>query len=117
MAKREGAADLPTLHLTCMCPGSVLSGHQQRHTQSSAAGLCQHRSNGASTVKAACRVARRVFAGEAVTKENVASSLLRNSRVNLWGMGATLLGLQVGCGMSACISQQRSRCKCKVGHH
>eukprot|EP00891_Asterochloris_glomerata_P004421 jgi/Astpho2/4421/Aster-x1241 len=40
------------------------------------------------------KVARRVFAGEAVTKENVASSLLRNSRVNLWGMGATLLGLQ-----------------------
>ena len=36
-----------------------------------------------------------------MTKENVASSLLRNSRVNLWGMGATLLGLQVGCRMSA----------------
>ena len=49
-----------------------------------------------------------MFAGEAVTKENVASSLLRNSRVNLWGMGATLLGLQVGCKMSWC--------KCKVVH-
>lgn len=67
-----------------------------------------------STCKAAYRVARRVFAGEAVTKENVASSLLRNSRVNLWGMGATLLGLQVGYRMFACIPQHKSWCKCKV---
>ena len=43
----------------------------------------------------ACRLARQSFANGDVTRETVQGRLLRNNSLNLWGLGATLLGLQV----------------------
>lgn len=44
-----------------------------------------------------CRVARRVLLkGDDVPVRGLASSLLRNVGLNLWGLGATIVGLQVG---------------------
>ena len=41
------------------------------------------------------RTARKVLeAGQTVSKASVAGSLLAAVRLNLWGLGATLLGLQ-----------------------
>ena len=43
-----------------------------------------------------CRVARRVILNEGgVKKQNVIASLLRVTSLNLWGLGGTLIGLQV----------------------
>ena len=43
---------------------------------------------------------RRTFSilerGEAIATSKVVSSLLRNITINLWGLGATIIGLQVG---------------------
>ena len=42
------------------------------------------------------RTARRVLLkGEDVAARGVAASLLRNVSLNLWGLGATIVGLQV----------------------
>ena len=42
---------------------------------------------------------RRTFSilerGEAIATSKVVSSLLRNITINLWGLGATIIGLQV----------------------
>jgi hypothetical protein len=35
--------------------------------------------------------------GEDVAARGVAASLLRNVSLNLWGLGATIVGLQVHC--------------------
>ena len=35
--------------------------------------------------------------GEDVAARGVAASLLRNVSLNLWGLGATIVGLQVQC--------------------
>ena len=41
------------------------------------------------------RLARQSFSKGDVTRETVSARLLRNNSLNLWGLGATLLGLQV----------------------
>ena len=51
-----------------------------------------------------CSVARRVILNEgSVKKQNVIASLLRVTSLNLWGLGGTLVGLQV-CSVHACVS-------------
>lgn len=51
---------------------------------------------------------RRTFSilerGEAIATSKVVSSLLRNITINLWGLGATIIGLQVSvqCGTKCC---------------
>lgn len=41
-------------------------------------------------------LARKLSAGEAVSRQWLQGSLLSNSALNLWGIGATVIGLQVG---------------------
>ncbi|DBA80512.1 hypothetical protein WJX77_002029 [Trebouxia sp. C0004] len=44
------------------------------------------------------KLARQSFASGDVTRETVSGRLLRNNSLNLWGLGATLLGLQAVIG-------------------
>lgn len=44
------------------------------------------------------KLARQSFSKGDVTRETVSARLLRNNSLNLWGLGATLLGLQAVIG-------------------
>lgn len=48
-------------------------------------------------------LAKKVSSGQGVSRDWVVANLLRNSALNLWGIGLTIIGLQVRRGGGAAV--------------
>ena len=82
------------LLLTCWAHGIP---HANTVTAPADAALVLGMCMGGEAPRACGRTARKVLeGGQTVSKASVAGSLLAAVRLNLWGLGATLLGLQAG---------------------